>query len=105
MTITVTISPSTVPKGKAMAEGNSRQWNPGRCYRKRGSAALRCIKDCLKADFYLPKLQHIDLHKARKVWLIKVIFFGLPETERMIPVNTWFSRATKMYGILQVIHK
>lgn len=34
MTITMTSSPSTVPKGKAMAEGNSRQWTPGRCYRK-----------------------------------------------------------------------
>lgn len=105
MTITVTTSPSTVPKGKAMAEGNSRQWNPGRCYRKCGSAALRYIEDCLRADFYLPKLQYIDLHKARKVWLIKVIFFCLPETERIIPANTWCSRATKMYGILQVIHK
>lgn len=48
MTITTTSSPSTVPKGKAMAEGNSRQWTPGRCYRKRGSAAVRYIKHGLR---------------------------------------------------------
>lgn len=70
----MTTSPSTVPKGKAMAEGNSRQWTPGRCYRKRGSAAVRYLKHGLKAVFYLPKLSYTDLHKARKVWLAKVIF-------------------------------
>lgn len=63
----MTTSPSTVPKGMAMAEGNSRQWAPGRCYRKFGSAAVRYIKHGLKAVFDLPKLPYIDLHKARKV--------------------------------------
>ena len=56
-----------------MAEGNSRQWTPGRRYRERGSAALRYIKHGLKAAFYLPKLPYIDLHKARKVWLANAI--------------------------------
>lgn len=48
MTITMTSFPSTVPKGKAIAEGNSRQWTPGRCYRKWGSAAVRYIKHVLR---------------------------------------------------------
>lgn len=54
MTITMTTSPNTVPKGKTIGEGNSRQWMLGRYYRKCGSVAVKYVKHGLKAVFYLP---------------------------------------------------
>lgn len=79
----MTTSPSTVPVGKAMAEGNSRQRTPGRGDRECGSAAVRHIKHGLRVALYLPKLPYEDLHNAKKVWLTKVIFC-LPKTQKMI---------------------
>lgn len=76
MTMTVRISPSAVPEGAegTKAEGNSRQWTLGRCFKIRGSKAMRYIKYSLKEDFYTLKLQYIDLHKSGKIQLTKVTF-------------------------------
>lgn len=78
MTMTVTISPSTVPEGTegTKAEGNSRQWTLGTCFKIRGSKAERYIKHSLKEDFYTLKLQYIDLHKSGKVQLTKATFLS-----------------------------
>lgn len=94
MTMTVTTSVSTVPEGSegTKAEGNSRQWTLGRCFKIRGSKAVRCIKYGLKEGFYTSKLQSIDLHKRGKIQFTKVTFFCQKHRE-------W---SQQMHGVAQL---